>query len=86
MEGEWFFLHGMAYNNVFVAGRKSTLHPIYRKFICHLVDVVGEALINPIMVAVWLFKQMFSSNLIERNLSKYSYFIILTCDAKSASS
>jgi hypothetical protein len=85
MEDERFSLHDIAYDNVFVAGRKSTLHPIYCNFICHPVVLVGEALMNPIMVVVWLFKQMFSSNIIEKNLSKYSYFIILTCDAKSAS-
>jgi hypothetical protein len=68
MEGVWFSLHGTTYNNVFVAGRKSTLHPIYRNFICHLVVLVSEAPINPIMIAKWLLKQMFSSNLIEKNL------------------
>jgi hypothetical protein len=85
MEGEWFSLYGMVYDNIFVAGRKSTLHPVYCKFICHPVDIVSEELMNPIMVVVWLFKQMFSSNSIKRNLSINSYFIIPTCDAKSAS-
>jgi hypothetical protein len=86
MEGERFPLHGIAYDNVFEDGRKSTQHPIYRKFICHPVDLVCEALMNPIMVTVWLFKQMFASNSIERNLSINPYFIILACDAKSVSS
>jgi hypothetical protein len=52
MEGERFPLHTIAYDNIFVDGRKSTQHPIYRKFICHPVDIVGEALMNPITVAV----------------------------------
>jgi hypothetical protein len=51
MEGARFSLHGIAYGNVFIDGRKSTQHPIYPNFICHLVDLVGEASMNPIMVA-----------------------------------
>jgi hypothetical protein len=74
------------HDNVIVDGRKSTRHPVYRKFICHPVDLVGEAPMNPIMVAVQTFKQMFASNSIERNLSIDPYFIILACDAKSVSS
>jgi hypothetical protein len=41
---------------------------------------------NPIMVAKRLSEQMFSSNLIERNLSINPYFIILAYDAKNISS
>jgi hypothetical protein len=52
MESERFPLHGIAYENVFVDGRKSKHYPIYRKFICHRVDLVGEAPMNPIMVVV----------------------------------
>jgi hypothetical protein len=52
MEDELFFLHGIAYDNVFVGGWKSTQHPVYRKFICQPVDLFGEARMNPIMVAV----------------------------------
>jgi hypothetical protein len=81
MKGERFLLHGIANEKVFVAGRKSTLHPIYRNFISHPVDLVGEALMNPIMVAVQLLRRCF-----ERNLSINPYFIILACDAKNASS
>jgi hypothetical protein len=56
-EGEQFPLHGIAYVNVFVDGRKSKQHPIYRKFICHPIDLVGEAFTNPIMVVVWLLSR-----------------------------
>jgi hypothetical protein len=86
MEGERFPFHGIAYDNVFVDGRKSAQHPVYHKFICHPVDLVGEAPMNPIMVVVQPFKKMFASNSIEKNLSINSYFIILCCDAKSVSS
>jgi hypothetical protein len=68
MEGERFALHGVAYDNVFVDGRKSAQHPVYRKFICHPVDLVGEAPMNPIMVVVRPFKQMFASNSIQKEL------------------
>jgi hypothetical protein len=85
MEDERFPLHGIAYDNVFVDGGKSAQHLVYRKFICHPVDLVGEAPMNPIMVATRPFKQMFASNSIERNLSIDPYFIILACDAKSVS-
>jgi hypothetical protein len=68
MKGERFPLHGIAYDNVFVAGRKSTVHSIYRNLIFHLVVLVGEAFMNPIMVDMRLFKHMFSSNLIEKEL------------------
>jgi hypothetical protein len=47
MEGKRFSLHGIAYDNVFVDVRKSTQHPIYRNFICHQVDLVEEAPMNP---------------------------------------
>jgi hypothetical protein len=56
MEDELFFLHGIAYDNVFVDERKSTRHPVYRKFISHPVDLVGEAPMNPIMFAVRPFR------------------------------
>jgi hypothetical protein len=52
MESARFPLHSIAYDNVFLDGRKSTQHPIYRKLICHPVDLVGEALMNPIMVVI----------------------------------
>jgi hypothetical protein len=52
MEGERFPLHSISYDNVFVEGRKSAQHPIYRKNICYPVDLVGEAPMNPIMAAV----------------------------------
>jgi hypothetical protein len=86
MKGERFPLHGIAHGNVFVDGRKSTQHPTYRKFIYHLVDLVGEALMNSIMVVIRPSKQMFASKSIERNLYINPYFIILSCDSKSASS
>jgi hypothetical protein len=38
-----FETYHIAYDNVFVDGRNSTQHPVYRKFICHPVDLVGEA-------------------------------------------
>jgi hypothetical protein len=67
MEGEWFALHGIAYDNVFVDGRRLAQHPIYRKFICHPVDLVGEAPMNPIMVVVRPIKKMFAFNSFEKD-------------------
>jgi hypothetical protein len=81
MEGEGFSLHGIAHDNVIVDGRKSTRHSVYHKFICHPLDLVGEAFMNPIMVAKRISEEMFSSNLIERNLSINPYLIIQACDA-----
>jgi hypothetical protein len=52
MEVEQFSLNGISYDNVFVDGRKSTHHPLYHKINYHLIDLVGEALMNPIMVAI----------------------------------
>jgi hypothetical protein len=87
MEDELFFLHCIAYDNVFVDGRKSTRHPVYRKFICHPVDLVEWGTHESYHgCRTTLLKQMFSSNSVERNLSINPYFIILACDAKSASS
>jgi hypothetical protein len=50
MEVERFSLHVIVYDNVFVDGRNSTQTPIYRNFVCHSVDLVGEAPMNSIMV------------------------------------
>jgi hypothetical protein len=76
----------MAYDNVFVDGRKSTQHPVYHKFICHPVDLVGEAPMNHIMVAIQLLSRCSLPTQLKKNLSINPYFIILACDAKSASS
>jgi hypothetical protein len=86
MEGEQFALHGISYDNVFVDGRNSTRQPIYRKFIRHLVDLVGETPMNPIMVVVRPLSRCSLPTQLKETLSINPYFIILACNAKSASS
>jgi hypothetical protein len=77
MGGERFALHGLSYDNVFVDGRKSTQQPIYRKFIHCLVDLVGEAPMNPTMVTVRALSRCSLPTQLNGTLSINPYFIIL---------
>ena len=53
---------------IFVAGRKRTQLPSYRKFISHLVvQVVQKVFMHLIHFSKWLSKQVLPSTIVERN-------------------